>query len=208
MSTFAEIKALVRKNLDDANITFYSNDDLVDSFQDGYNDIAAKARCIVKKYTQDWQQDLVYYDMIALGLTDYMGATAIFNNNANRFLDDNISLRQLDNSDDKWELRKGTPNCWIPVNNKFFAMYPVYGTAFGNFDLYYWAKAPTIVDTDTPLIATDMQRLLEIYSTADLIEQGEEYAKAQILWEEYFSGLESYRERCENMAKSDLLLRA
>ena len=63
-----------------------------------------------------------------------------------------------------------------------------------------------MVDTNTPLIATDFQHLLEKFTTADLLEQFEEYAKASNFWEIYITEIEQFKERTKNIAGRDLLL--
>lgn len=47
--TFSEIKDNVRSNLDDAGVTFYSDDALTESLQDGYDDIAVVCQNIIRK---------------------------------------------------------------------------------------------------------------------------------------------------------------
>jgi hypothetical protein len=232
--TRAAIKTDIRSNLWDAGVTFYSQDDLNDSVQDAYDDIVILSKCIIRKVNRSFLDDVTYYDAATdLGISDYLGMTAIFNNRTKRWLDDNISLRQLDNIRSDWETWTGSPEMWVPVTTKKFAIIPkITGSGMGDgaftriafssaffigssagmvdntFDLYYWALAPTLVnDNSTFLIAPDMNGLVEYYSTADLLEQAQEFVKAEGWWIQYYQGVEEYRERCANLAKSDLLLR-
>lgn len=232
--TRGAIKATIRSNLHDAGVTFYSEDDLNDSVQDAYDDIAILAKFIIKRATCHYLDDVSYYDAaVDLGIVDFLGATAIYSNRNNRWLDDNISLRQLDNIRTDWETWTGTPEMWIPVSVKKFAIVPKttgsgassgtfekiaftdafeigsFGTAANNtFELYFWCLAPALKnDEDGFLIAPDMQSLLEYYGTADLLEQAQEFIKAETWWIQYYQGVEEYKERIANIAKSDLLLR-
>jgi hypothetical protein len=52
-----------------------------------------------------------------------------------------------------------------------------------------------------------MQNLFEYFATADLLESAEEPTKAQIWWAKYFENRESYKERCRDNARADLLQR-
>ncbi len=201
---FTEIKANVSLNLNDAGIFFEPND-LAVSMQDAYDDICSKSQCILKSVTLNWQDELSYYDFVALGVPDFIGTVAIYDNNTNRFLFDDLNLKQFEAVDCDWELRHGTPQNWAALNFKFTAIMPKPATASGTFILYYWAAAPIIVDSASPLIALDAQTLLELYVTADLFEQAEEYTKAGNYWEEYFEGLEEYTQRVKRLVKSDLL---
>ncbi len=206
---FSAIKTNIGINLNDSSNVNYSTNDLQDSIQDSYNDIVSQTQCIVKKTTLTWQASVSYYDMITL-VSDYLACVAIFNNINKTWLFDDLTLINLDKLRDDWELAIGTPENWISLNFKYVAIFPKYKSipvlpAINTFDLYYWATAPAVVDTQTPLITGDFQHLLEKYSTADLLEQFEEYTKASIFWESYILEIEDYKERVKNLATRDML---
>jgi hypothetical protein len=207
---FSDLKSNVRKNLDDLGISFYNADDLNDAITDAYNDIVTRTQCIIKKSAGlSWIANLSYIDFkVDYGITDFMAVTAIFNNNTNMFLDDNLSLKQFNLIRQDWEINTGQPTNWAPHSFNRIAIFPRLASATGTFDLYYWALAPTIVDSDTPLVATDKQMMFEEYGTADLLEQAEEYAKALIFWNNYFANIEQYMERVKKLSKADLMLLA
>lgn len=207
--TFAQIKERIRRSLNDLGVTFYSTADLDDSVQDAYNLICARSRCITKKSSAElWIANLSYYNLTSnFAATDILGVTAIFNNVTNRFIDDDITKTQANLLQDNWELATGTPRVWIPVNFKYIAIFPRYTTAAGTFDLFYWATAPTVVDTATPLIAAEMQKLIEFYCIPDLLEQNEEFIKANGYWSKFFELLDEYTDQCQQLAKTDLLMR-
>lgn len=193
-------------NLNDAGAISYTTTDMDDSFQDGYDDIACLSQCIIKKTTLNWSANLSYYDFPLL-VADYMACVAIFNNVNNQWLDDNLTLRDFDSMRIDWELATGTPRNWAALNHKYTAFFPKYVSSSGTFDLYYWATAPTIVNVETPLISSDCQNLLTDYSTADLLEQFEEYTKAGPFWASYLDTLIMFKERVANLIKSDLLIK-
>jgi hypothetical protein len=206
--TRAQIRAAIRMNLDDAGVTFYQDDEINTSIQDAYNEIAAKTRCIVKSTTLNWGDAKTYYDFLSLGVSDYFGTIAIFNNNSNLWLRDDVNLRDFNRIRRDWETWRGESQFWAPHSFKYTAVCPCLETGSGNFVLWYYAVAPTLVDdTSVPIIATDVQRLFEYYSTADLLETAEEATKASIWWGKYDPILNAYKERCHNLAKSQLLLR-
>lgn len=207
---FSDIKSNTRKNLDDLGITFYNSDDVNDSITDAYNDIVTRTQPIIKKASGlTWIAGLSYINFLTdYGITDYMACTAIFSNQTNLFLDDNLSLKQFNLIRQDWEICAGQPTNWAPHSYQRIAIFPKMMVSQGTFDLYYWALAPTIVDADVPLVASDKQMMFEEYGTADLLEQAEEYAKAAIFWENYFSNIEQYQERVKMLSKSDLMLLA
>ncbi len=201
--TFSDVKLNVRANLDDAGVTFYSLDDLIDSIQDAYDDISFQAKNIIKK-TQISFKTSPYYDFSIL--EDFIQTIAIFNNNTNRFLKDNLSLRDFDKLRSDWEIWSAIPEWFCPADLKMNVIVPYYGTVpLYKFDLYYAAQAPTLNDSDIPLIKNDSQKLLEWYSTADMLEQAEEYTKALPYWNLYIEHLDLYKEEVQLSAKRDLL---
>lgn len=228
--TRLQVKNNVRVNLADAAVSFYSEDDLNDSLQDAYDDIAILTQCINKEVTLTWPNEIGYLDFLNnFGVDDYLGTVGLFNNTNNRWLSDNLSIRDLDRLRRDWEKWLGTPLFWAPVNFQKIAICPKYtgtvvdgaffGGAFsdafyigsstlGTFKLAYWATAPVLVnDSSTFLIATDMQTLLEFYCTADLLEQAQEYVKAGAFWLKYYRDVLTYKERVHAINRSDLLMR-
>jgi hypothetical protein len=231
--TRGQLKTILRFNLADIGVTFYSDENLNDSIQDAYDDVACLCKCITKSVTLSWIPNLSYYDFVVdCNVSDYMGTIGIFNNVTNRWLRDDLTLRHFDGLRIDWENWSGTPEFWTSSDPKRIAIaakYPGsasrtgafasdrFTTAFfvdsavtsvGTFSLLYCAVAPTLTaDTDTPLIATDMQYLLEYYVTADMLETAEEFIKAQDYWNKYYSDVEAYAERVKRNNTSDLLLR-
>lgn len=208
MSNRGQLASIVRANLADSAITYYSDADINDQLQDCYNEIASKSYNIVKTAMLNWQSDLVYYDFISLGVTDYLGAIAIFNIATNQWLRDDVSLRDFDRLRRDWELWNGMPQLWAPHSLKYIAIAPHLLAATGQFKLVYWAKAPTFnLNTDVPLVATDVQTMFWNYATADLLESAEEFNKATVFWQAYYQDREEYKMRCKRLCNAELLLR-
>jgi hypothetical protein len=209
--TRGQLKATVRVNLDDAGITFFSENDLNDSFQDAYDDIVCLTQCIPQVADGlSWLANLCYYNPISdLGVTDYLGVIAIFNYSTNRWLRDDLTLRDFDRIQRNWENWQGTPQYWVSSDPLHFAIAPNYGSVpQGLFKLVYCATAPALIDdTSTFLIASDMQDLIEFYTTADMLEQAQEYNKALDYWEKYYEHIDVYATRVKKSNASDLLLR-
>ncbi len=204
--TFATIKTRVRSNLEDAGVTFYSEDDLTDSLQDAYDDVAFQAKCIVKSTSLDFL--LSPYIDFSLYISDFLQVTAIFNLNTNRWLQDNLSIRDFDKLRSDWELWSGTPQWWSPADIKMNVILPYYASApLYQMTVYYNAQAPTITDdSESPLIALNFQKLLEWYCTGDMLEQAEEYTKAGGFFAQYTPALDEYKEAVQLQAKRDLLV--
>lgn len=207
MSTFSDIKVDIRENLNDSGVTYYSAADLIESIEDAYSDVLFHTRCLIKKVTLNFIAGC-YYDFKFLGVEDFMCIIAIFNNNTNRWLLDDTTVRSLDTLRDDWELTEGQPQLWCPLSFEQNVIWPYMALPTGNFDLYYAAKAANVDDdTATPLIASDAQALLEYYCTGDMLEQAEEFTKANEYFKQYFDSLEDYTSRVKLLARRDLLLK-
>lgn len=233
--TRGQVKAQIQTNLTDLNINFYSDEDLNNSIQDGYEDIVTLSQCIQKNITLPWVSNLSYYNFqTRYQITDYLGTIAIFNNVSNLWLRDDLSLKDFDRIRRDWETWIGTVMFWAPSDPSNIAICPKmldsnlsYGAFdYGSFDsgsfyinnssesnlgsfiLYYWATAPILVsDNDVLLMASDQNTTLVQYSTADLLEQAQEFNKANSYWQPYFKNVDEYSDRVKRNCKSDLLLR-
>lgn len=222
--TRSELRANVRANLNNAGVTFFQDADINASLQDAYNDICTKCQCIVKSVTLNFLSQVVYYDFLAgnpnplngmqpqnTPVTDFLGVIAIFNNNTNLWLRDDLNKRDLDKIRIDWELWTGQSQYWCPISLKYIAVAPRLQAGSGTFILWYWAQAPLWNDeNDTtlePLVANDMQDMFEEFATADLLCSAEEPTKAANWWGKYLSGREEYKQRCRDNARADLLQR-
>ena len=207
---FAQIETNLGINLNDASQVHFTQADLVASLQDSYDDIVCRSQCIIKKVTLNWPSDLSYYDFkndSQFGpVSDFMVVTAIYNNTTKRWLQDDLSLSQFDKLRTYWEIWYGTPNWWAFASLSKCAVTPRQLIGVGTFDLYYWALAPTVGSSDTPLVASDMYKLFEQYSTADLLDTVNEYTKASIWRADYEMLLEEYIDRTKVLCRSDLRL--
>lgn len=233
--TRGQIKADIKDNLAELNLDFYSDDDINQSIQDAYDDIAVLTQCIQKPVTLNWISNLSYYNFqLRYQVSDYLGTIAIFNNLSNLWLRDDLSLKDFDRIRRDWENWIGTPIFWAPSDPQNIAICPkmlgaalTYGAFdggsflnsayyvnnsaevnIGSFILYYWATAPTLVtDNDVLLIASDQGTTITQYCTADLLEQCQEFNKAQSYWRPYFENIDEYADRVKRNCKADLLLR-
>lgn len=208
--TRLQVRTNIRSNLQDFGITYYDDQSINDAIQDAYNEVASKCFCIVNSVTVNQIANNPYYDFQnQCGVTDYIGTIAIYNLNTMFWLRDDVSLRDYDRLRRDWERWTGAPQFWTPHSLQYVAITPNLAQTSGEqFTLWYWGQAPTLqFDTDTFLIASDMQNLLEWYGTADKLEDAQETAKAAPFWQMYEEDKMKYRARCLELARADLLLR-
>lgn len=203
-----QIRSRVSKNLSDIGVFFDANA-INDKLQDGYNEVSSRARCIIKSANVNQVSNNPYYDFVSLGVTDYLATIGIFNVATQFWLRDDLSLRDFDRLRRNWELWVGSPQFWAAHSLQYVAVAPNEAIVVSQvFVLWYWANAPTFTsDTDTPLIATDKQNLLENYATGQLLSDGKEFTKSSVYLNQYEEDLVEYKKRCVNLAMADLLQR-
>lgn len=203
-----QIRNRVSKNLSDIGV-FFDVNAINDKLQDGYNEVASRARCIIKSANVNQVANSPYYDFVSLGVTDYLATIGIFNVTTQFWLRDDLSLRDFDRLRRNWELWTGSPQFWASHSLQYVAVAPNEAVVTTQtFVLWYWANAPTFtMDTDTPLIATDKQNLLENYATGQLLSDGKEYTKSTTYTSQYEEDLQEYKKRCVKLAAADLLQR-
>lgn len=204
--TRGTVKTNVKVNL--GNSVFYGETDLNDSLQDAYDDVIINTQVRITSVTKPWVSDLSYYIWPDQGITDLLAPIAVFNVNTNLFLEDGFSVRDFDKFRLDWEQWNGEPYMWAPVAFDRIAIAPKQLVASGTYKLFYWQVAETLTDdSDVLSLHKDAARLLEYYSTADLLEQAEEFTKAGKYWETYFARVREYADRAKQVAKRDLMLR-
>lgn len=135
--TRGEIKSDIKDNLSDLSLNFYGEDDLNDSVQDAYSDIAILTQCIQKKTALNWVPNLSYYSPVTLGVGDYLGVIAIFNNVTNLWLRDDLSLKDFDRIRRDWENWSGTPQFWSPSDPVRFGIAAKYSAPFPPLQQFY-----------------------------------------------------------------------
>ena len=198
-----EIATNVRENLEDAGITFYSATDISDSIQDGYDDVAVITGCIQKSVTLNFTANLSYYDFKTL-IADYYAPVALYNNVTKRWMDpDGKRIFRKVRRD--YELWSGEPGFWAVIDARKVGIFPRKTATSGTFTVFYRATANTLSGSDTPLIHADVVDLLENYATGDLLDQAQEYIKADKYLGNYFTDVLKYKTRIGSLAKTDYL---
>jgi len=197
------IASRVRFNLDDSGITFFSADDINESIQDGYDEVVAVARTITGNYEIPLEDETSYYNFRGI-IPDYIHVAGIFNNNTNRWLDyyAHVLLRELRTD---WELAKGESEGFTVWDGRWISVFPRLATGLGTFTVLYKASANTLAAATVPSIPFAYERILEYYSTMDLLEQSEEYGKAGLWTKDYFTYLNNLKKHMANRILTDMI---
>lgn len=196
-----QISAKVRDNLNDAGITYYSEADINDSIQDGYDEVVVYCECIDKTHTLNFLANTTYYKFSDL-IPDYYRPVHLRHSTLNFFLDP-IPERDLFNGQDNWEIASRQERDFHILGPEYIGISGRTANPVGGITIFYKAQAPVLEGNSVPQILESFQILLEHYATADLLEQNQEYAKAQKYWKYYDIGIEKYRSKIQLLSKSD-----
>jgi len=188
--TQSQLVERIRTNLNDAGI-FYSNDDLNNSIQDGHDEIVAISGTIDKGASLTFTPNLSYYDL-RTSISDFTALVAIYNSVTKRYMIP-VSTRILDGMRDNWEIAIGTPEYFVPLSWRHMVIFRKPSTTYGSMYVFYKASSPTLTSASNLSIPNEFQRVLEEYSTGDLLEQALEIVKAQVYFQKYIQGIEELR---------------
>lgn len=185
-----QIISRVQSNLNDAVGTFFDNATIIQSIQDGYDEVIVDTQCAEGTASQvPFTQSTIYYDLyngIIPPNQYFWRISRIFNRNTNRWMPC-VDSRVLDKFRFDWEAANGTPWFGYIVNFQYLGFFPHYtsGAALGFDVLYKIGKDPLTTDQQVPQIPDQFSRILESYATADLLEIYREFTKAAEYWDDY-----------------------
>jgi hypothetical protein len=194
----------IRNNLNDAGVTYYSLSDIAESIQDGYDEVVVYCECIEKVVNIKQLVNTTYYNMRLL-VPDYYRVIRIWSSRINAMLNitsdrENLYYRQ------DWELANQSSRDVMVLGTEYLG---ISGRTSDvntdiSFKMWYKATAPIMTnDNDIPRINQKYQILLEHYGTADLLEQNQEFKKAQGYWIQYEKLLNEYRQKIQVLSRSD-----
>lgn len=193
----------VRSELADAGITYYSKEDLFDSYDDGYEEICLETQCLERMTTIPLSNDTIYYNLYEQ-VIDYFRVFAIYNP-ANKVWLSHKSTKQLQRLRHDWELGLGNPTHFCVMDFQKIGTYPhLLNVADETLEVFYkaTAKLPQSLDSQ-PEFEIQYQRILHNYMMQDLLAQAEEFTKAEQYLIEYLQGKNSLKIFVNNRSFAD-----
>ena len=200
MSTRLDLQAKLANHFN--NSIYYDQQAVIDSVQDGIDEVCAFSGCIWKSAAIPFTQYTTYYDMLTL-LPDYIGVVAVWNNVIHRWMFP-TSLRKLNQTRLDWDTQYGTPYYFCPINHRYMAIWLKPGIAnYGHMIVFYRAAAPQLDDQVQIPIPDEYQTSVEFYSITDLWEQAQEWGKAADSLQDYIKNLDQLRQLMRNKRMID-----
>ena len=177
----SNILSSIREMLDDTG-EFYTDQDINDAIQDGYDEVVAFSGCITKGATLALEANKTYYDLVT-AIPDFLALIGIWNSSYKRWLSP-VSYRELDSMRWDWECANANPYAFCPISYRKLAIFPTPTVVGTTLYVYYKATAGAIAG-GFELPAELLGDVVEDYAVCDLFEQQEEWTKAQINFRNY-----------------------
>lgn len=193
--TRGEVKTRVRANLDDAAVTFFTITDIEDSLSDAYYWSSVFANTIEKTANISFQQTCPYYNLQTI-IPDHFAVTGVYDLARNRFIPykSRLELIQLNNHYEMWH---GPPEYFFIHSQNYLFITPqplnissLTQTTNQDLKIFYRAFDDSVHhDSSAYRLPLQGEDCLEFYATADLLEQAQEWSKAQFYWDKFYSQL-------------------
>lgn len=193
----SEVVDRVRTNLDDAGITFYEREDIADSVQDGYDEIVALNRPLSGLTTLTLQPNKTYYNLYT-SIVDFISLLGIYNT-VNQIWLTHKPITYFKQLRRDWELSVGNPIYFSVLSFEYIAIFPRPTIELVDALEIYYVKKAARLDPNSVLDGLQSNdNLVEFYSTADLLEQADEFTKSGLVLKDYFTGIKEHRRMLEN----------
>lgn len=198
--TTPQILDRIKQDLDDPGST-WTDQDLYDSLQDGYEEIAFYTHCIEKIVPLTFTTDT--YVNIRSQVPDYFSVFAIYDRNQKMYLEPK-SRKEIESFDYEWELSTGSPRFFTPCGLDFLAFYPHYSAVPSlGYYLFYVAQAGDITSANELEIPANTRRVAVDYVVNDLLDQTLEIKKSQHYYNLYLEGLERTKKEVQRKSRVD-----
>lgn len=202
--TCNEILNRAGDNLYDEGLVRFTETALLDSIQDGYDELALLTGAIERVTTVNFQANLNYYTMSSY-ISDYYRPIACWNTDNNRWLDP-IPYSEFDDYfGGRWETLTGVPTLFTILGWETLVLARKKSTTSGNFLHFYKARADTLTLATTPTLPSELHHVLVDYAVGDLLDYNLEYTKSMKYFANYQEGLQKIKRQLNSRALPDRL---
>lgn len=221
-TNFREIFVEVQNNLYEANLRWFSQDDIWASMQEAYNKVVA-ILAPIERSTFIPQTGSPYYDLAAQ-IPDFMYISGIYNPTSLLWLR-GMSYKIMKQIYTTY-LAIGNPDNYNVQDFRRIIVWPYLPSAYGTLYIVYKASAPKIYrpgptyngdgyydwDGIPQLPYSVAKQLIEYFTMADLFEQARKFIKAQVWWDKLLkpvpdkygtSILDQARKEISDLARAD-----
>lgn len=198
-----QILSKTARDLEDEGLVHFTNTDLSDSIQDGYEVTVLLTECIEKSTTLSTVADQPYYDLSTL-ISDYYRVFAIYNIDSSRWLDPK-GYTTFKTYSNRFECIRGNPREWSPLGYRNICLHPTPDDVH-SLILFYKALPDTLLGNTIPQIYLESQEVLQFYSIADLLDQNLEFTKSISYYKKFQERIKEIRYKVDHRSWPDRML--
>lgn len=122
--TFGQMKAAVRRKLNESSATFWTDQDIEDALNDAYAEMADATEFYERQATIDLLPSRTYYDLTSVLPDTFLSPRRAYNVTTSRWLDPTDPLDQDRHTDSQWELTSGQPERYMLRGNWWLGVWP------------------------------------------------------------------------------------
>jgi len=181
-----EIHRKVRKRLDEESQAFFSDEDILASIQEGYEEMADASGFFERWAMVKMLKGRTYYDLSQILPRSFLAVSRVFNPNTNKWLDP-VTDRDLDYKTlPQWELTDGTPEKYLVRGVWWLGVFPHERQDTPGLRVYHIGLAPPLREpTDVPQFPQEFHEGLVTFAISDCLAQQRETKKALKYWASY-----------------------
>jgi len=192
MAVPAQVIESVRERLRDMESVRYTDQDLVDAYNDALDEIADATEFYELSAVVKRRKWALYTDLRGILPPEFLRVKAVWNMSTNRWLDP-TDIRELDLRLTRgWEKNANLSRWWFMRGMWHLGAYPVPGDDYSNLKVYYASLVPHISLGDVDFVPSgtfpfppDFNCAIEFYMLFSLLADAGETQKALGFWSQY-----------------------
>lgn len=202
--TFSEMKTDVRRRLNEASATFWTDADIEEALNDALAEVADATEYYERQANLQMLDGRTYYDLTSLLPDTFLSPRRCWNATTQKWLTP-TDPRELDyHTFVQWELTNGEPEKYWLRGNWWLGVFPRRTADTSKVRIYYTAIPPAMsASTDEPGFPREFHQAVTELALSDLLAQERETSKALQHWEsgqEYVAALQLYVEGRQRLA--------
>jgi hypothetical protein len=182
---FGQMQTEVRRKLNESSATFWTDDDIKEALNDGYEEISDETEWYEREATIETMAARLYHDLRTVLSDTFLSLRRVFNTTTNRWCYP-TTHREMDRTYSQWELTTGE-NMRVTMRGLWWlAQWPKRPGDSGRTRVIYTGMPPAMsASTDTPGFPKEFHKGIVEYALSDLKAQERESKKSIAHWAEY-----------------------
>lgn len=207
--TFGEMKATIRRKLNEASATFWTDTDIEDAINEAVEEFADATEYLERYANVAMLTGRTYFDLTSVLPDTFLSPRRIWNTETHEWLEP-TSARDLDEHKYvQWELVTGPPEEYFLRGNWWLGVFPASSNDTVKLRVYFTAIPDEMTEsTDTPDFPREFHPGVVDLALSDLMAQSRETKKALALWasgQTHIEGLHKHVDGRQRVAKRSVL---